>query len=74
VSDDDLGSLLRRLTPSARDDLRRVLIRDRRPRRDLLSPDALPRPERSGQADIIDLRTMHPSARQSVWLLGDIEA
>jgi len=68
--------LLSTLDPKARDDLRRVLIRDR------AHPDAIAsrllryRDERGDDwADIIDMLTMHPEARRKVApLLGEIDA
>jgi hypothetical protein len=70
IEDADLGALLETLDPKARDDLRRVLIRDQ--------ADRLMRyRDQNGQdwADIIDFLTMYPEARRRVTrLLGEIEA
>jgi hypothetical protein len=72
----DLRALLRTLDPKARDDLRRVLIRDQADR-DAIAPDLLRYREGHGDdwADIIDLVTMHPEERRKVArLLGEIDA
>ena len=74
--DDDLRDLLLILTPSARDDLRRVLIRDQADR-DAIASRLMRSRDQSGQdwADIIDFLTMHPEARrQVVRVLGEIDA
>jgi hypothetical protein len=63
-------------TRRARDDLRRVLIRDQDDR-DAISSRLMRYRDQNGQdwADIIDFLTMHPDARrQVVRLLGEIEA
>jgi hypothetical protein len=57
---DDLRALLQELDPSARDDLRRVLIRDQ---------------TGNDWANIIDMLTMHPEERRKVVrVLGEMEA
>jgi hypothetical protein len=74
--DVELRSALTTLTPSARSNLRRVLIRDHADR-DATATDLLRfRDERGdGWADIIDMLTIDPDARrQVVRLLGEIEA
>ena len=75
-ADRDLRSLLPTLDPLARDALRRVLIHDQADR-DAIASD-LPRyHDQRGDdwADIIDMLTLHPEARQKVVrLLGEIEA
>ena len=74
MSDDDLRSLLLQLTPSARDDLRRVLIRDQADR-DAIASQLLRYRDRHGDdwADIIDTLTMYPdgSAEGSQAARGD---
>jgi hypothetical protein len=75
-NDDDLRDVLQILSPSARDHLRDVLIRDQADR-DAISPRLMRYRDRSGQdwADIIDFLTMHPEARrQVVRVLGELEA
>jgi hypothetical protein len=74
--DADLRSLLGTLDPKARDDLRRVLIRDQADR-DAISSRLMRYRDQNGQdwADIIDFLTMHPDARRRVArLLGEINA
>jgi hypothetical protein len=74
--DDDLRNLLRTLTPSARADLRRVLIRDQADR-DAVSSRLMRFRDQNGQdwTDIIDFLTMYPEARRRVTrLLAEIEA
>jgi hypothetical protein len=65
--DRELQALLEMLNPKARDDLRRVLIRDQADR-DAISSQL--RPYRDGHgddwADIIDFLTMHPETRRRV--------
>jgi hypothetical protein len=64
------------LDPKARDDLRRVLIRDQADR-DAISSRLTRYRDQNGQywADIIDFLTMYPEARwRVVQLLGEIEA
>jgi hypothetical protein len=60
----DLRDLLSTLDPKARDDLRRVLIRDRADR-DAISSRLMRYRDQNGQdsADIIDFLTMYPDAR-----------
>jgi hypothetical protein len=70
--DAELRVVLRTLPPKARDDLRRVLIRDQADR-DAISSLLMRYRDQNGQdwADIIDFLTMHPEARrQIVRLLG----
>jgi hypothetical protein len=74
--DADLRALLSTLAPAARDDLRRVLIRDQADR-DAIASRLMRYRDQNGQdwADIIDFLTMHPEARRQVArLLGEIEA
>jgi hypothetical protein len=74
--DADLRSLLEALDPKARDDLRRVLIRDQTDR-DAISSRVMHYRDKNGQdrADIIDFLTMYPEARRRVVrVLGEIEA
>jgi hypothetical protein len=67
VADVDHRALLSTLEPKARDDLRRVPIRDPgRPRRDLLPPDGYRDLNGQGWADIIDMLTMYPDVRRQV--------
>jgi hypothetical protein len=76
MTEPDLRSLLLMLSPSAREHLRSVLIRDRADRDAIASRLTLYRDE-NGQdwADIIDFLTMYPDARREVArLLGEIEA
>jgi hypothetical protein len=63
--DRDLRSLLETLDPMARDDLRRVLIRDQADR-DAISSRLMRYRDQNGQdwADIIDLLRMYPDAGQ----------
>lgn len=74
VSDDGLRDLLLQLSPSARDHLRTVLIRDDREeiaQQLLRYGDA----NGDGRADVIDTLTMHPGVRREVVrLLGEIDA
>ena len=76
MSDDDLRSLLLQLTPSAREHLRNVLIRDFHDRNEMSSILMRYRDERGDDwAEIIDLLTMYPDARRRiVRLLGEIAA
>jgi hypothetical protein len=73
---DDLPDLLLTLDPKARDDLRRVLIRDQADRDATASRLMRYRGrERATMGDIIDFLTMHPDARRRVVrLLGDMQA
>jgi hypothetical protein len=76
MGDDDLRSLLETLSPSARDDLRRVLIRDQAGR-DAIASRLMRYQDQTGDdwADVIDFLTMYPDARRSVArLLGEIDA
>jgi hypothetical protein len=73
---DELRTLLASLDPKARDDLRRVLIRDQADR-DAIASRLMRYGEQNGQdwADIIDFLTMYPDARRRVTrILGEIEA
>jgi hypothetical protein len=74
--DADIRAILETLDPKARDDLRRVLIRDQADR-DAISSRLMRYRDQNGQnwADIIDFLTMYPEARRSVVrLLGELEA
>jgi len=73
---DDLRTLLQTLDPKARDDLRRVLIRDHTDR-DAISSMLMRYRDEDGQrwADVIDFLTMYPDARRKVArLVGEIGA
>ncbi len=75
-NDMDLRSLLETLDPTARDDLRRVLIHDQADR-DAISSRLLRYRDGRGDdwTDIIDMLTMHPEARRRVvWLLAESDA
>jgi hypothetical protein len=72
----DLRALLQTLGPKAREDLRRVLIRDQADR-DAIASRLMRYRDQKGQdwADIIDFLTMYPDARRRVArLLGEIDA
>jgi hypothetical protein len=72
----DLRDRLRTLTPSAREHLRNVLIRDQADR-DAISSILTRYRDQNDQdwADIIDFLTMYPEVRRLVVrLLGEIEA
>jgi hypothetical protein len=72
----DLRSLLEMLTPTAREHLRDVLIRDQADR-DEISSRLMRYRDQNGQdwADIIDFLTMYPDARRRVVrVLGEIDA
>ena len=72
----DLRSLFETLDPKTRDDLRRVLIRDRADR-DAVASQLLRYRDGHGDdwADIIDMLTMLPDARKLVVrLLAEIDA
>jgi hypothetical protein len=74
--DAELRALLLTLTPTARDDFRRVLIHDQADR-DAIASHLLRYRDGHGDdwADIIDMLTMHPDARRRVVrLLGEIDA
>ena len=76
TSNDILRDLLATLDTKARDDLRRVLIRDFADR-NAISSRLMRYRDQNGQdwADIIDFLTMHPEARrQVVRLLAETEA
>jgi hypothetical protein len=66
-SDRDLRDLLSTLDPKARDDLRRVLIRDQADR-DAIASRLMRYRDQNGQdwADIIDFLMMYPEARRRV--------
>jgi hypothetical protein len=72
----DLRAILETLDPKARDDLRRVLIRDHADRDAIASQLMRYRDGRSDDwAEIIDLLTLHPEGRRKVVrLLAEIEA
>jgi hypothetical protein len=75
---EDLGlrDLLLQLSPSAREHLRRVLIRDQADR-DAISSRLMRYRDQNGQdwADIIDFLTMYPDARRRVArVLAEINA
>jgi hypothetical protein len=75
---EDLGlrDLPLQLSPSAREHLRNVLIRDQADR-DAIASRLMRYRDQNGQdwADIIDFLTMYPHARrQVVRLLGELEA
>jgi hypothetical protein len=73
---DHLRSLLRTLSPSAREHLRSVLIRDQA-ERDAIASRLMRYRDQNGQdwADIIDFLTMYPDARRRVArLLSEIDA
>jgi hypothetical protein len=72
-SNADLRALLETLDPKARDDLRRVLIRDQADR-DAIASKLLRYRDGHGDdwADIIDMLTLYPDARRRVVrLLGE---
>ena len=72
VSDDGLRALLLQLSPSARDHLRTVLIRDDR---DEIAQLLLRYGNGDGWADVIDTLTMYPDVRrQVVRMLAEIGA
>jgi hypothetical protein len=76
LADRDLRGLLSTLSPSAREHLRKVLIRDQADR-DAIALRLMRYRDQSGQdwADIIDFLTMYPDARRWVArLLGEIDA
>jgi hypothetical protein len=72
----ELRALLETLSPSAREHLRRVLIRDQADRDAISSRLMRYRDERGDDwADIIDFLTMHADARRRiVRLLAEIDA
>jgi hypothetical protein len=74
--DATLRDLLQTLDPKARDDLRRVLIRDQADR-DAIASHLMRYRDQNGLdwADIIDFLTMYPDARRRVArLLSEIDA
>jgi len=75
-SDDALRDALRTLTPSAREHLRDVLIRDDADR-DAISSRLMRYRDENGQrwADVVDFLTMYPDARRQVArTLAEIQA
>jgi hypothetical protein len=76
VDDAHVRAVLETFDPKARDDLRRVLIRDQADRDGIASELLHYRDERGGEwADIIDMLTMYPGARRRVIrVLGEIDA
>jgi DNA mismatch repair ATPase MutS len=75
-ADSELRSLFRTLTPSARERLRSVLIRDQADR-DTIASSLMRYRDQNGQAwaDLIDMLTMYPDARrQVVRVLAEIDA
>ena len=76
TKDAELRALLATLDSKARDDLRRVLIRDQADRDAISSRLMRYRDERGDDwADIIDMLTVHPEARRRVVrMLGEMEA
>ena len=76
MSGEDLRDLLQTLSPSFREHLRNVLIRDQVDR-DAISSMLMRYPNQNGQdwADIIDFLTMYPDARRQVTrILGEMDA
>jgi hypothetical protein len=76
MSGAELPHLLAALTPSAREHLRDVLIRDQADR-DAISSRLMRYRDQNGDdwADIIDFLTMYPDARRRVTrILGEIDA
>jgi hypothetical protein len=73
--DGDLPAALAALSPSAREHLRDVLIRDQADR-DAIASDLMRYRDGRGDdwADIIDILTMHPEARRRVVRLLEIAA
>jgi cytochrome oxidase Cu insertion factor (SCO1/SenC/PrrC family) len=72
----NLRDVLRTLSPSARDDLRCILIHNQ-PDRDAISSRLMRYRDQNGQdwADIIDFLTLYPKARRRVArLLAEIGA
>jgi hypothetical protein len=67
VADVDLRALLLTLDPKARDELRRVPIRDDADR-DAIASQLMRYRDQNGQdwADIVDQLTMYPEARRSI--------
>jgi hypothetical protein len=72
----DLRAILETLTPKARDDLRRALIRDQADRESISSRLMRYRDARGDDwADIIDLLTMCPESRRKVVrMLAEVDA
>ena len=75
MADSELRNALLTLDPKAREHLRDVLIRNRADR-DATAMQLMRYRDQSGQgwADIIDLLTMHPDARQVVRILAELSA
>ena len=72
----DLHKVLAQLSPSSRDLLRTVLVRDQADR-EVIASRLMRYRDQNGQdwADIIDMLTMHPDARRRVVrVMGEIEA
>jgi aminoglycoside/choline kinase family phosphotransferase len=74
-NNEDLRGLLSQLTPSAREHLRNVLIRDFHDRNEISSALMRYRDQNGqGWADIIDFLTSYPDARRQVArILGELE-
>ncbi len=72
----NLRELLETLSPKARDDLRRVLIRDQADRDAIAAQLLRYRDERGrGWANVVDFLTLYPDARRrAVQMLGEITA
>jgi hypothetical protein len=73
---DELRKLLRSISPSGRDHLRRVLIRDHADR-DAIAMQLMRYGDQNGQggADVIDFLTLYPDARRRVVrLLTEIQS
>jgi hypothetical protein len=76
MDDEVLSTTLRRLPPSARVDLRRLLIRDQ-PDRDAIAEQLLRRRTSGANdlAELIDILSLDPEGRrQMVRVLGELEA
>ena len=74
MSDDGLRDLLLQLSPSARDKLRTVLIRDDR---DEIAPELLRYGDANGEnwANMVAIFTMYPDVRRkAVRLLAEMDA
>ena len=74
--DTQLRALLQTLDPKARDDLRRVVIRDHIDR-DAIASQLIRYRDENGQrwTNVIDLLTMYPEARRRVVrLLAEVDA
>lgn len=76
MDDAALLAALRRLDPAAREDLRRLLVRDQ-PDRDAVAAQLLRKqtPGADGMADLLDMLSLDPDARRRLTrLLGELEA